>query len=66
VIAYPKQVRVIAHAMIKTDTIDAGALVRLYAAGFLAEVWIPDDPSQAVRRQVTRRNQIRDLPDRRF
>src|SRR5918993_1993912 len=58
VIANPKQVRVIAHAKIKTDTIDAGVLAQLYASGFLPEVWIPNEPTQALRRQVTRRNQI--------
>jgi len=51
-------VRVIAHAKIKTDTIDASVLAQLYASGFLPEVWIPDEPTQARRRQVTRRNQI--------
>ena len=58
VIANPKQVRIIAHAKIKTDTIDAGVLAQLYASGFLPEVWIPNEPTQALRRQVTRRNQI--------
>ena len=58
VIANPKQVRIIAHAKIKTDTIDAAVLAQLYASGFLPEVWIPDEPTQALRRQVTRRNQI--------
>ena len=58
VIANPKQVRIIAHAKIKTDTIDAGVLAQLYASGFLPEVWVPDEPTQALRRQVTRRNQI--------
>jgi len=58
VIANPKQVRVIAHAKIKTDTIDAGVLAQLYASGFLPEVWIADEKTQALRRQVTRRNQI--------
>ena len=58
VIANPKQVRIIAHAKIKTDTIDAGVLAQLYASGFLPEVWIPDAPTQALRRQVTRRTQI--------
>jgi transposase len=58
VIANPKQVRAIAYAKIKTDTIDAGVLAQLYASGFLPEVWIPDEPTQALRRQVTRRNQI--------
>jgi transposase len=58
IIANPKQVRAIAYAKIKTDTIDAGVLARLYASGFLPEVWIPDEPTQALRRQVTRRNQL--------
>jgi transposase len=58
VIANPKQVRVIAHAKIKTDTIDAGVLAQLYASGFLPEVWIADEATQALRRQVTRRNQV--------
>ena len=57
-IANPIQVRMIAHAKIKTDTIDAGVLAQLYASGFLPEVWIPDEATQALRRQVTRRNQI--------
>ena len=56
VIANPKQARVIAHAKIKTDTIDAGVLAQLYASGFPPEVWVPDEPTQALRRQATRRN----------
>lgn len=43
VIANPKQVRVIAHAKIKTDTIDAGVLAQLYASSFLPEIWIADE-----------------------
>lgn len=58
VIANPKQVRAIAYAKIKTDTIDAGVLAQLYASGFLPEVWVADEPTQALRRQVTRRNQL--------
>ncbi len=58
VIANPKQVHLIAHAKIKTDKIDAAALAQLYASGFLPEVWMPDEVTQALRRQVTRRNQI--------
>jgi transposase len=53
VIANPMQVRVIAHAKIKTDTIDAGVLAQLYASGFLPELWIADEATQALRRQVT-------------
>ena len=51
VIANPKQVRVIAHAKIKTDTIDSSVLAQLYASGFLPEVRVPDEPTQARRRQ---------------
>ena len=51
----PNQVRL---AKIKTDKIDAGVLAQLYASGFLPEVWIADETTQALRRQVTRRNQI--------
>jgi transposase len=58
VIANPKQVRLIAHAKIKTDKIDAGVLAQLYASGFLPEVWIADETTQALRRQVTWCNQI--------
>jgi transposase len=42
VIANPRQVRMIAHAKIKTDTIDATVLAKLYASNFLPEVWVPD------------------------
>ena len=58
VIANPQQVRLIAHAKIKTDRVDASVLARLYASGFLPEVWVPDEQTQALRRQVTRRNQL--------
>ena len=58
VIANPQQVRLIAQAKIKTDSIDASVLARLYASGFLPEVWVPDERTQARRRQVTRRNQL--------
>ena len=47
------RVRIIAHAKIKTDTIDASVLAQLYASGFLPEVWIPDEATQALRQQVT-------------
>ncbi len=58
VVANPRQVRLIAHAKIKTDAIDAAVLARLYASNFLPEVWIPDQRTLALRRQVTRRNQV--------
>ena len=52
VIANPRQVRLIAEARIKTDVIDATVLARLYASGFLPEVWVPDARTEALRRQV--------------
>jgi transposase len=58
VIANPKQVRLIAHAKIKTDAIDAAVLAKLHASGFLPEVWAPDPRTQALRRQVSRREQL--------
>jgi transposase len=58
VIANPKQVRLIAHAKIKTDAIDAAVLAKLYATGFLPEVWVPNEPTLALRRQVARRTQL--------
>ena len=57
-IANPRQVRLIAEARIKTDVIDATVLTRLYSSGFLPEVWIPDEATLGLRRQVTRRIQI--------
>src|SRR5439155_7672892 len=58
VVANPFQVRLIAEARVKTDKIDAAVLAQLYASGFLPEVWIPDDATQTLRRQVARRAQI--------
>jgi transposase len=58
VIANPKQMRLIAHAKVKTDAIDAAVLARLYASGFLREVRVPDEATLALRRQVARRTQL--------
>jgi len=58
VVANPLQVRLIAEARIKTDKVDAAVLAQLYASGFLPEVWIADERTQALRRQVARRSQI--------
>lgn len=58
VIDNPKQVRLIAHARIKADSIDAAVLAKLYASGFLPKVWVPDERIQALRRQVSLREQL--------
>jgi transposase len=42
----------------KTDKLDARALARLLASGFLTEVWTPDDDTAALRHQLSRRRQL--------
>ncbi|WP_080971054.1 IS110 family transposase [Burkholderia cepacia] len=58
VIANPLQVRLIAEARVKTDKIDAAVLAQLYASGFLPEVWMPDERTLALCRQISRRSQL--------
>ena len=58
VIANPLQVRLIAEAKAKTDRIDAAALARLHAAGYLPEVWQPDEATELLRSLVSRRAAI--------
>ena len=58
VIANPILVRAIAWAKVKTDKIDAAVLAKLHASGFLAEVWMPDEETEARRRVVAERTQL--------
>ncbi len=58
VVANTKKLRQISHAKAKTDTLDARTLARLLAAGFLDEVWMPDEPTRALRRWIARRAQL--------
>jgi transposase len=58
VIANPLLVRAIAHAKVKTDKIDAAVLAKLHAAGFLPQVWQPDEATERLRRQVAQRSAI--------
>jgi transposase len=58
VIANPNLVRAIAWAKVKTDKIDARMLAKLYASGFLPEVWMPDEESETRRRLVAERTQL--------
>ena len=55
VIANPLQVRAIAHAKVK---IDAAVPAKLHASGFLPEVWMPGEATEALRRLVAQRNQV--------
>jgi len=58
VIANPKQVHMIAHAKVKTNTIDATFLAKLYASGLLPVAWGLDPETLTFRSQVTRRTQL--------
>jgi transposase len=46
IIANPVQVRIIADAKVTTDRIDAAVLARLHAAGYLPEVWQPNEATE--------------------
>ena len=58
IVSNPTKTRAIAEAKVKTDKVDAQVLAQLLAAGFLPSVWIADDETQALRRQVARRAHI--------
>ncbi len=58
VISNPMKTRAIAEAKVKTDKVDAAILAQLLAADYLPAVWMPDERTQALRRQVARRAHI--------
>src|ERR671931_1726921 len=53
VVSNPQKTRAIAEAKVKTDKVDAAVLAQLLAAGFLPSVWLRDEATFALRRQVT-------------
>jgi transposase len=55
VVSNPSKTRAIAEAKVKTDKVDARILAQLLAADFLPPVWLPDDRTRSLRRQVMRR-----------
>ncbi|HOC14621.1 MAG TPA: IS110 family transposase [Propionicimonas sp.] len=55
VVSNPLKTRAIAEAKVKTDKVDARILAQLLAADFLPGVWLPDERTQMLRRQVVRR-----------
>jgi transposase len=57
VLANPKAVKG-ATQTAKTDKLDACTLAKLLAAGFLPEVWTPDERVRALRRRISRRAQL--------
>jgi transposase len=58
VISNPQKTRAIAEAKVKTDKVDAAVLAELLAADYLPGVWLSDDATHALRRQVARRANI--------
>ena len=57
VLANPKAVKN-ATQTAKTDKRDARTLAKLLAAGFLPEVWTPDEQTRVLRRRISRRAQL--------
>jgi transposase len=55
VVSNPSKTRAIAEAKVKTDQVDVRILAQLLAADFLPSVWLPDDRTRGLRRQVARR-----------
>jgi transposase len=58
VVSNPRKTRAIAEAKVKTDKVDARILAQLLAADFLPSVWLPDDRTRRLRRQVSRRTHL--------
>jgi hypothetical protein len=58
VVSNPQKTRAIAEAKVKTDKVDAAILAELLAADFLPSVWVADEATHALRRQVSRRANI--------
>lgn len=58
VVSNPFKTRAIAEAKVKTDKVDARILAQLLAADFLPPVWLPDDRTRSLRRQVMRRAHV--------
>ena len=57
-VSNPMQTKAIAQAKVKTDKVDAKVLAQLGAADFLAEVWVPDEQTRALRRRLAHRSAL--------
>jgi transposase len=57
-VSNPMKTKAIAAAKVKTDKVDAAVLAQLLAADFIPEVWVPDDATRALRRQVAHRGSL--------
>ena len=58
VLANAMAVKAISAAKVKTDKVDAQTLVKLFASGFLPEVWVGDEATRVLRRRISRRVQL--------
>jgi transposase len=58
VLAHPRKVRVIAEAKVKTDQIDARVLAELLACDYLPAIWVGDERSRVLRRQISQRRAL--------
>jgi transposase len=58
VVADTRKLAAISQAKAKTDRLDARALARLLASGYLEEVWAPDERTRALRRLTSRRARL--------
>lgn len=58
VVSNPSKTRAIAEAKVKTDKVDARILAQLLGADFLPPVWLPDERTRSLRRQVMRRAHV--------
>lgn len=54
-VSNPMRTKAIASAKVKTDKVDARVLAQLGAADFIAEVWVPDADTRAMRRRLAHR-----------
>ena len=62
ILSNPIKTKLIAHAKVKTDKIDAKVLPELSRVGYLPEVWLPDEDTESLRQFFSDR---RSLVDRR-
>lgn len=55
VVSNPLLTRAIAHSKVKTDKVDSLVLAKLLHAGYLPEVWVPDESTRELRELTGRR-----------
>ncbi|MGB5013813.1 MAG: IS110 family transposase [Pyrinomonadaceae bacterium] len=58
IVSNPIKTKVIAQAKIKTDKIDARVLAELARVGYLPEVWLPDEDTEALRHFISDRTTL--------